>query len=71
MTPAAQRILAVVLLLIAVVGVVVGIIYLGDHPKRSGLAFVLGVLFAGGAGFLYFRSGKTPGLRDDSGAPGV
>ena len=56
MTPAVQRILAVVLLLVAVVGVVVGFIYVGDHPKRSGLAFVLGLLFAGAASFLYFRS---------------
>ena len=56
MSPAVQRILAVVLLLVALVGVVVGFVYVGDHPKRSGLAFVLAVLFAGAAGFLYFRS---------------
>ena len=55
MTPAAQRILAVVLLLVAVVGVVVGFVLVGDHPKRGGLAFVIAVLCAGGAGFLFFR----------------
>jgi hypothetical protein len=55
MTPAAQRILAVVLLLIGIVGLVIGVVYLGDHPKRSGLAFVLGVLFAAAGGFLFVR----------------
>ena len=38
------------------VGVVVGFVYVGDHPKRSGLAFVLAVLFGAAAAFLYFRS---------------
>ena len=56
MTPALQRILAVVLLLVALVGVVIGFVYVGDHPKRSGLAFVLAVLFGAAAAFLYFRS---------------
>jgi hypothetical protein len=58
MTPAAQRILAVVLVLVAIVGLVVGFVYLGDHPKRSALAFIVAVVFAGGAAFLFFRGGR-------------
>jgi hypothetical protein len=60
MTPAMQRIIAVVLLLIAVVGVIAGFVLVGDHPKRGGLAFVLAVLFAGGAGFIFFRGAGKP-----------
>jgi len=55
MTPAVQRIVAVVLLLIAVVGVIIGFVLVADHPKRGGLAFVVALIFAGGAGYLFFK----------------
>ena len=60
MTPTAQRALAAVLVVVAIVAAIIGIVMVGDHPKRGGLAFVVAVILLGGAGFLFFRGPKTP-----------
>ena len=59
--------LTIALAVLAVVCIAVGAAIVSGHPKRGALAFVVGVVLAGGAVYAAMRAGKT--TQDSSGSP--
>jgi hypothetical protein len=51
--------LAIALAVVAVVCIVIGAVIVSGHPKRGGLAFVIGVIAAAGAVYAAMRAGKA------------
>ena len=53
--------LTIGLAVLAVVCIAVGAAIVSGHPKRGGLAFVIGILAAAGAVYAAMRAGKATG----------
>ncbi len=52
--------LTIALAVLAVVCIAVGAVIVSGHPKRGVLAFIVGVVLAGGAVYAAIRAGKAP-----------
>jgi EamA domain-containing membrane protein RarD len=55
-----RRLVALGLAIAAIVLVVIGIVLVGDHPKRGGLAFVIAAGFAAVAVWFFTRGSPQP-----------